>query len=213
MILYTLNGNGYIDIAHVDNKKGLHVYVNLTNRCPCACTFCLRQTKVMEESNTLWLSKEPNVEEVLAEFEKYDLTDFEEVVFCGFGEPLERVDDVEKIARELKKKRNDLKIRINTNGLANLIHQKDVSRQLMDCVDIVSISLNAPDKQEYLDLTRSKFGIDSYDAMLEFAKACKDVVPNVVLSVVSILGEEKIRKCQKICDDLGVTLRVRPYEE
>lgn len=213
MILYTLNGNGYIDIAHVDNKKGLHVYVNLTNRCPCACTFCLRQTKVMEESNTLWLSKEPNVEEVLAEFEKYDLTDFEEVVFCGFGEPLERVDDVEKIARELKKKRNDLKIRINTNGLANLIHQKDVSRQLKDCVDIVSISLNAPDKQEYLDLTRSKFGIDSYDAMLEFAKACKDVVPNVVLSVVSILGEEKIRKCQKICDDLGVTLRVRPYEE
>lgn len=213
MILYTLNGNGYIDIAHVDNKKGLHVYVNLTNRCPCACTFCLRKTKVMEESNTLWLSKEPNVEEVLAEFEKYDLTDFEEVVFCGFGEPLERVDDVEKISRELKKKRSDLKIRINTNGLANLIHKKDVSGQLRGCVDIVSISLNAPDKQEYLDLTRSKFGIVSYDAMLEFAKSCKEVVPSVVLSVVSILGEEKISKCQKICDDLGVTLRVRPYEE
>lgn len=120
MILYTLYENSYIDIAHLETLKDVHVYVNLTNRCPCACTFCLRQTKEMLESNSLWLEREPSVDEVIQEFQKYDLDDFAEVIFCGFGEPLERVDDVVQIAGILKLYRRDLPIRINTNGLANL---------------------------------------------------------------------------------------------
>lgn len=213
MILYTLHGNGYQDISELDSLEDVTVYVNLTNRCPCACTFCLRQTKEMEEGHSLWLKEEPTVEDVIKEFQKYDLDDFHEVVFCGFGEPLERVEDVIQIAGILKHFRRDLPIRVNTNGLACLIHQRDVTPEFKGRIDTVSISLNAPDAKEYDALTRSRFGIESFQAMLDFAASCLEYVPFVVMSVVDIIGEEKIKKCQAICDDLGVTLRVRPFEE
>lgn len=213
MILYTLHGNGYQDIAQLSSCQGATVYVNLTNRCPCACIFCLRQTKEMEEGHSLWLKKEPTVEEVIQEFQKYDLDDFKEVVFCGFGEPLERVEDVVQIAGILKHFRRDLPIRINTNGLANLIHQRDVTPELKGRIDTVSISLNAPDAGEYDALTRSRFGKESFQAMLDFASLCRQYVPHVVMTVVDIIGDEKIQRCQAICDELGVKLRVRPFEE
>lgn len=213
MILYTIHGNGYQDISELASLEDVTVYVNLTNRCPCACTFCLRQTKEMEEGHSLWLKEEPTVENVIKEFQKYDLDDFHEVVFCGFGEPLERVEDVIQIAGILKHFRRDLPIRVNTNGLACLIHQRDVTPEFKGRIDTVSISLNAPDAKEYDALTRSRFGIESFQAMLDFAASCLEYVPFVVMSVVDIIGEEKIKKCQAICDDLGVTLRVRPFEE
>lgn len=213
MILYTIHGNGYQDISELDSLEDVTVYVNLTNRCPCACTFCLRQTKEMEEGHSLWLKEEPTVEDVIKEFQKYDLDDFHEVVFCGFGEPLERVEDVIQIAGILKHFRRDLPIRVNTNGLACLIHQRDVTSEFKGRIDTVSISLNAPDAKEYDALTRSRFGLESFQAMLDFATSCLEYVPFVVMSVVDIIGEEKIKKCQAICDDLGVTLRVRPFEE
>ena len=213
MILYTLNGNGYIDIGQLESQEDISVYVNMTNRCPCACTFCLRQTKEMTESNTLWLKKEPSVEEVIKEFQKYDLDDFKEVVFCGFGEPTERIDDIIQIAGILKLYRQDLVIRMNTNGLGNLVHGRDITPLLKGRIDIISISLNASSEEEYYRLTRSRFGIESFSKMLEFASLCKNYVPQVVLTVVDIIGEDEINKCQKICDDLGVKLRVRPFEE
>lgn len=213
MILYTLNGNGYIDIGQLESQEDISVYVNMTNRCPCACTFCLRQTKEMTESNTLWLKKEPSVEEVIKEFQKYDLDDFKEVVFCGFGEPTERIDDIIQIAGILKLYRQDLVIRMNTNGLGNLVHGRDITPLLKGRIDIISISLNASNEEEYYRLTRSRFGIESFSKMLEFASLCKNYVPQVVLTVVDIIGEDEINKCQKICDDLGVKLRVRPFEE
>lgn len=212
MILYTLHGQGYIDIQNLDSLNGVHVYVNLTNRCPCACTFCLRQTKEMTESNTLWLKNEPTVDEVIHEFQKYNLDEIGEVIFCGFGEPTERIEDLIQIASFLKQQRPELPIRINTNGLGNLIHQKDITPLLKDCIDTVSISLNAPNKEEYYELTRSRFGIESYQAMLDFAVACQPYVPHIVLTVVDIIGQEKIKQCQQICDDLNLTLRVRPFE-
>ena len=213
MILYTLHKNSYIDIGCLESQEGISVYVNMTNRCPCACTFCLKQTKEMTESNTLWLKQEPTAEEVIKEFQKYDLDDFKEVVFCGFGEPTERIDDIVQVAGILKLYRRDLPIRINTNGLGNLIHDRDITPLLKGRIDTVSISLNAPDEKEYYELTRNKFGIESYSKMLEFASLCKEYVPYVVLTVVDIIGEEKIKKCQKICDELGVKLRVREFEE
>lgn len=95
------------------------LYVNLTNRCPCACTFCERQTRdhVSEVNDApLWLEHEPSVEEVIAEFEKTDVAPYEEIVFCGFGEPTERLDALLEIAKYLKA-HYDKPIRINTNGL------------------------------------------------------------------------------------------------
>ena len=114
---------------------------------------------------------------------------------------------------KLKAKYPNLKIRLNTNGLANLIHGKDITPELEGRFDTVSISLNAPNAEEFLALTRSKFGIQSYDALKEFAVLAKGHVKNVVMTVVEkVMPEEKIEICRKLCEDLGVTLRVRPFE-
>lgn len=213
MILYTLYKNSYIDIKELDDLKGITCYVNSTNRCSCACTFCLRNTKEMLESNSLWLKQEPTVEMIIDEFKKYDLNDFKEVVFCGFGEPLTRHDDLMVVARYLKEIRKDISIRVNTNGLSSITLKRDITPDFENLIDTVSISLNAPTKEEYYQLTRSRYGIDSFDYMLDFTKEAKKHVKSVILTVVDIIGAEKIAKCQKIADDLGVKLRVRPFEE
>ena len=190
-----------------------NLYVNLTNKCPCACTFCLRQTRdEMNHSGSLWLEREPGVEEVKAEFDKFDMQKYQEVVFCGFGEPTERLEDLLEIAAFVKEKFNK-QIRINTNGLSDLIWQKDTAPMYKGLVDTVSISLNTPNKERYYELTRSKFGIDSYDSMLNFAGNVSKYVPHVVLSTVATtLTAEEEHQCAQICERLGVTYRIRPWE-
>ncbi|MBQ2135385.1 MAG: TIGR04100 family radical SAM protein, partial [Clostridia bacterium] len=157
-------------------KKG--IYINMTNRCPCACTFCLRQNgDSVYGSDPLWLEREPTIEEVCADIDKWDLKNYEEIVFCGYGEPTERLDDLLEVAKYIKSK-SDIKIRINTNGLCDLIHGEKTAHKLKGLIDTVSISLNATNKEDYLKTVRAKFGIDSYEAMLEFTKDCTNYVPN-----------------------------------
>jgi TatD family-associated radical SAM protein len=218
MVLYTVTGHvgeaGYLDIANSGDLTGKNIYVNMTNRCPCNCVFCLRQTKKMMEGNSLWLKGgEPSVDQVMDLFAPYDLSVINELIFCGYGEPLERIADVCEVIDRLKSKYPDLKVRVNTNGLANLVHGRDITPELAGRFDTVSISLNAPDAEEFLALTRSKFGIGSFEALQEFAVLAKRHVPNVVMTVVEkVMSEEKIELCRKLCNDLGVTLRVRPFE-
>ena len=50
----------------------------------------------------------------------------------------------------------------------------------------------------FLDVTIYRFGLASYDAMLSFAKACQRYVPNVVMTVVDVIGEEEVAACQKV---------------
>lgn len=190
-----------------------NLYVNMTNKCPCSCTFCLRQTKdEMNHSGSLWLGREPSVEEVIAEFDKFDMKKYNELVFCGFGEPTERLEDLLKVAAFAKEKFN-IPVRINTNGLSDLIYEKDTAPMYEGLVDTISISLNTPNKEEYLKLTRSKFGIQSHDAMLRFAGNVSKYVPNVILSTVSTtITEQEEQECKQICDKLGVTYRIRTFE-
>ena len=189
------------------------LYVNMTNKCPCACTFCLRQDRdEMNNSGSLWLEREPSVDEVKTEFEKFDMDKYEEVVFCGFGEPTERLYDLLEVAEFVKEKYKK-PTRINTNGLSDLIWQKDTAPDLENKIDVVSISLNTPSKERYFELTRNKFGIDSFDAMLNFAKNVKHYVKKVVMTTVSTtLTHEEEEECRKICEKLGVTYRIRPLE-
>lgn len=141
------------------------IYVNLTNRCPCACTFCLRQNRdKVFNSDSLWLEREPTVKEICDSIDTWDLAQYEEIVFCGYGEPTERLEDLLKVAEYIKSK-SSIPIRINTNGLADLIAGEKVAHKLEGLIDTVSISLNATNKEDYLKLVRPKFGIDSYDAM------------------------------------------------
>lgn len=197
-ILYPLYGN---------------LYVNMTNRCPCACTFCLRNNgDELNGSGNLWLDREPSVEEVKAEFDKFPADRYEDIVFCGYGEPTERLEDVLEVAAYVKSKFGK-KTRINTNGLANLIYNKDVTPMFEGKMDAVSISLNTPDPQKYLELTRNKFGLESFDAMLVFARDVKKYVPSVTMTTVeSTISQEEEEKCRKICEELGVTYRIRKFE-
>ena len=132
-----------------------NLYVNLTNRCPYACTFCLRQTMDrIGESDRLWLEREPLAKEVIDEFAKFNMEDYDEVVFCGFGEPTEAFDVLKEVASYVKKTYNK-PIRINTNGVGNLINKRDIVPEMEGIIDTVSISLNDPDKKRYNELVRS----------------------------------------------------------
>lgn len=190
------------------------IYVNMTNRCPCACTFCLRkQSDHVYGSDSLWLEREPTVEEVCESIDKWDLSKYSEIVFCGYGEPTMRLDDLLKVAAYIKSKSN-ISVRINTNGLGDLIAGEKVAHKLQGLIDTVSVSLNATNKEDYFKLVRPKFGIDSYDAMLSFTKDCTKYVPNVIMTVVDeVTSKEEQEKSREICESIGARLRVRPYEK
>lgn len=186
----------------------------MTNRCPCACTFCLRQNAdSVYGSEPLWLDREPTVEEVCASIDSWELSKYDEVVFCGYGEPTERLDDLLIVAKHIKSKSN-ISIRINTNGLSDLIAGEPTAHRLEGLIDTVSVSLNATNAEDYLKVVRPKFGIESYDAMLAFTRDCVKHVPNVVMTVVDVVtSKEEQERSRKICESLGAKLRVRPFEE
>lgn len=190
---------------------GSKIYVNLTNRCPCACTFCIRQNgDGAYGSDSLWLEREPTVDEVIAEFGKYDISKYTEVVFCGYGEPMERAEDIAFIGRYVKENLG-LPVRLNTNGLGDKIHGKPTAELLEGAVDIVSISLNQCDREKYNAVTRPKWE-DGFDAMISFAADCKKYVPKVMFTVVDVIPPEDISRCKALAMSLGIELRVRPYD-
>ena len=190
---------------------GNKIYVNLTNRCPCACTFCIRQNgDGAYGSDSLWLEREPTVDEVIAEFGKYDISKYTEVVFCGYGEPMERAEDVAFIGRYVKENLG-LPVRLNTNGLGDKINGKPTAEMLEGAVDIVSISLNQCDREKYNAVTRPKWE-DGFDAMIAFAADCKKFVPKVMFTVVDVIPPEDISRCKALAMSLGIELRVRPYD-
>ena len=190
------------------------IYVNITNRCPCACTFCIRNHKDhVFESDTLWLDRDPTVKEICDSLDTWNLEEYEEIVFCGFGEPTVRLYDLLEVARYIKSKSN-IKVRINTNGLADLIWNKSTASELKGLIDTVSISLNATNKEDYLKVVRPKFGVESFDAMLKFTKECTEYVPSVVMTVVDVVTtKEEQEACRKICESVGAIFRVRPYSD
>lgn len=217
MIVYTVDAGRYIPVdeglARRPGEK-LSVYVNLTNRCSCACTFCLRPLKEMAEGSSLWLDEEPGEEAVLAELSALPWERVGEVVFCGFGEPTMRLDALTAILRRLREERPGTRTRLNTNGLSDLEYGRDTAADFDGLLDTVSISLNASNAERYLELTRSRFGAGSFEAMLAFAERAKEHVPDVVLTVVDrVEDEEEISRCRALCEERGLRLRVRQYEE
>ena len=191
------------------------VYVNLTNRCPCACRFCLRNNgSGVFGSGPLWLEREPTLEEVTASLDGWDYARFREVVFCGYGEPTERLDVLLAAADHLKRRDAALRVRVNTNGLSDLVNGKPTAALFAGKVDCLSISLNTDDAAEYLDLCRPKFGAAAYPALLAFTKEAAAVVPEVVMTVVGepVTSLEKQARCRAVAESLGARLRVRPYE-
>lgn len=188
------------------------LYINLTNRCTNKCKFCIRFTPSGVDNIDLWLEHEPSVEEITAALEEADFTAYDEVVFCGYGEPLLRVAEVLEVCRYIKSKKN-MKIRVNTNGHANRFAGKDVTPEMEGLIDVISISLNAENAKKYNDICVCDYGEEGFWAMLDFAKAAKRYVPEVTLSIVDVIGKEEIEECRKIAEDIGVNFRVREYSE
>lgn len=188
------------------------LYANITNQCPCSCTFCIRKNSdSVGENDSLWLEHEPSFEEIKEAFDSFDKTGIGEFVFCGYGEPMMRSDILLKTA-EYVRATVGMKIRINTNGLVSLMDPDfDISR-LKYKIDSVSISLNASDPDKYLLITNSKYGLPSYNSMLNFALRVKEYVPEVVFTIVDCgLSEDEIEKCRERATDCGVPLRIRHY--
>ncbi len=187
------------------------LYANITNKCPCACTFCIRQNdSTVGENDSLWLEHEPSVDEIKKAFDEVDKSRYSEVVFCGFGEPMERPDELIEIAKYIKET-SGMKIRINTNGLVSLIHPAFDLYKMRGVIDSVSISLNASNPDDYYVITRSRYGLPSYNSMLNFAIITSSIVPNVTFTVVDVIGEEEVEACRRRAADIGVPLKVRKY--
>ena len=193
------------------------LYVNLTNRCNCNCEFCLRHGKAQGSiytEDSLWLEHEPSRQEAKDSFLSRDVCSYREIVFCGYGEPPSRLDDSLWLVDQLKARFGDKlpPVRINTNGHANLILGRDVCPELKGRIDTVSISLNAITAQEYVALCHPVQGEAAYQAMLDFARECKQYVPHVILTIVDKdKSPEEIQTCKDIAQKLGVKLRIRSF--
>lgn len=186
------------------------VYANITNRCDCNCRFCIRshRDKVGEAEN-LWFQKEPSLEEIMQAIDAFDFSNFEELVFCGYGEPTCALENLLAGAAYVKEK-YPIKIRLNTNGLANLYHKRNIVPQLAKVVDTVSISLNAPTAEKYQEVTRPQFD-NAFPALLEFASLAKEAFAHTQFTVVDVLSKEDIAASQKLADERGIHLRIRKF--
>ena len=218
MIVYALHKGGkylpFEESLKIDSTSKRGLYVNITNQCNCDCVFCLRQKKKMAEQSSLWLKQEPTIEEIKSELQKAPWNLINEIVFCGFGEPTLRLPELISALKFVKELQPNIPTRLNTNGLGELAHDREIATDFEGLLDVVSISLNASTAERYFKLTRAEYGLKSYEAMLTFAEHMKAYVPKVVLTIVDhVNSEEEIERCRQICNARNLTLRVRPYED
>lgn len=187
------------------------IYINLTNRCTNSCIFCLRNDKDDVCGKNMWLDSENfTAQDVIEQIEDLPLS--QEITFCGYGEPLLKLDILKEVAGYIKEKHPDIKLRINTNGHANFVYKRNVVPELKGLVDEFSVSLNGSTKEEYNELSQPKFD-EAYDEMKKFIKACSDEGISVVASVVEgYKGRHlDLEKCEQIAKDLGAKFRVREW--
>lgn len=206
---YDLFGFGSIDQKHkIAYEIRNSLYLNITNRCTNSCIFCAKFRDFVVKGHELFLDHEPTSAEIISAIG--DPGNYEEVVFCGYGEPLLRLDVVKEVASWLK--RRNVKIRINTDGQANMVHKRNILPELQGLVDAVSVSLNAPDADTYQELCQSDLGAQGYTAVKEFLRQAPEFIPEVIASAVSYPGID-MEACRKVATELGVIFREREYNE
>lgn len=189
---------------------GNKIYINLTNRCSNRCDFCIRQGRKGMGGTPLWIEREPTAEEVIFQLPE-NLDDYDsEVVFCGFGEPTYNLSALDEVASYMHCV--DKTTRINTNGQANLIYNGDVTDIIVTDCDVINVSLNESNAQKYQQHCNSVFGERAFDALLDFARKCRERGGNVIFSVVDSIGEQDVAECKKLAKKLGIPLRVRQKE-
>jgi TatD DNase family protein len=193
------------EAGEIAYKIRYNLYLNITNRCTNSCSFCVRFITDYVKGHKLRLSYEPSEEELKNAIG--DPSEYKEVVFCGYGEPLLKLDLVKSLSRWIKE--NGGIVRINTNGHGNLINGRKVLPELKGIVDSISVSLDAQDDETYNKICKPVYR-NAFREVIEFIKESKKYIPHVEATVVELEGVD-IEKCRKITDELGVKLRVRKF--
>lgn len=189
------------------------LYVNMTNRCSNRCSFCIRNNgDGAYGSDSLWLEREPTLDETVESVLSRDLPSYRELVFCGYGEPTYRLSDAREVALAAKRACPSLKVRINTNGQSDLILGEDSAPLFEGAFDTVSISLNNSTAERYNEVCRPLCPEKAFSSIIAFAKKVKHYVPATVFSVVDeYLTADELIGCRAIADECGIPLRVREY--
>jgi TatD DNase family protein len=190
------------------------LYLNITNLCSNSCCFCVRNYTDFVKGHNLRLDHEPSYPEVIGALNHLEKSEgcfeYEEVVFCGYGEPTMRLDLLKQVAQFLKSK--NAKVRLNTNGQGNLIHKRNIVPELVGLIDTASISLNVDDSKKYDQLCKSEFGENIFERVIDFAKECKRLLPKTLLTFLDMPGVD-LKRCEKIAKKLGVESRIRHYNK
>lgn len=195
-------------------EHGQNLYINMTNQCSNRCSFCLRDNSngSIYAENLWYHGNEPTKEEILSNLKARDLNKYHELVFCGYGEPSCRWDDMMWLCDAIKGMGSHL-IRINTNGQSDLINGRKTAIELDGRVDAISVSLNASTPEKYDAICHSRFGKDALPAIIQFTAVAVLNVPHVYMTVVSTMPAAEIDACRKICEKIGAEFRIREYIE
>ncbi len=184
------------------------VYANITNKCNCRCTFCIRFVKDgIGNADTLWHQVNPTKEEVIEAIREYDFTGYNELVFCGYGEPTCALDILLEAAAVAKNEKG-LKTRLNTNGQGCAENKRDIVPELAEVIDSVSVSLNAPSKEEYEAVTKPQIE-NGFENMVEFTRRSRELINDVRWSIVDVLPEEEILRCKEFAAKHDIPLKIR----
>ncbi|MBR9729415.1 TatD family nuclease-associated radical SAM protein [Shewanella intestini] len=180
-------------------------YLNITGRCTLRCQFCPKQngSKQVHEFD-LNLRSTVTAQEVIPMLG--DVSQFDEYVFCGYGEPTLNLDCLIGVATEIKARGG--KVRVNTDGLGNLFHRRNILPELVKCVDSLSVSLNANTEASYLEHCQPKLA-NSYSAVLEFIQLAPKFINQVQVSAIDGLAGVDIEQCRLIVEQAGCEFKHR----
>ena len=185
-------------------------YFNITNKCPCNCVFCIREKRnIVGEAKEMWHKTQPTFEEVKAAIDAFDWSKYDRAVFCGYGEPTNELELLLKSIDYMKEQHPNIKLRLNTNGLSDLINSKPTAEMICKNIDAVSVSLNEATPQKYDQITRNIFPGKAFEAILRFTEDCVKYCQDVRMTVVDVISDEEIAKARKVGESTGARFAVR----
>lgn len=192
---------------------GGKIYINLTNLCTNDCVFCIRDIKDDVVGADLRLQSEVcDVEEVKRQLVEFKPENYQEIVFCGYGEPTLKLEELKEVAAYIKEKYPHIKTRINTNGQANLIHKRNVVPELAKVIDKISISFNAETEGLYEEISQPHLR-NAYHEMQDFIVDCVENGIDTTATIVTGYKNYKVdtAKCKNMIETLGAKFRERPW--
>jgi TatD DNase family protein len=200
---------GNPDMARIAYSIRNSLYLGITNRCTLSCVFCPKtHGDLTVKGHTLRLNHEPTIDEIMESIG--EPLGWKEIVFCGYGETTLRLDTMKEVARRLKKL-GVRRIRLDTDGLANFVHERDVTPELDGLIDALSVSLNAPDAETYTRICRPSKPGNALEAVKDFIRRAKAHVPEITATAVGMPNLD-VEACRGIAEvDLGVMFRCREY--